>query len=133
MSSRENGDSDYSNLDQTRDTLVGNNNEVDIQLSIDNVEMSNQNTYTVAPAPRNTTFEFYLPFPTGRILYVTYTELNTFEIASLLNNRVDLTHIPDDQLSHHHNIHSFIRQQFLQQPVDHQQNNIQQQYFDSQP
>src|SRR4051794_38752207 len=120
MTSKQNGDSDYSNLDQNRDTFVDNNNEVDFQPSVDNVEMSNRDSYTGAPVPRNITFEFYLPLPTGRILYVTYTELDALEIASLLNNRVDLTHIPDDQLSHHHNIHSFIRQQFQQQSVDYQ-------------
>ena len=96
--------------------------------------MPNLNTSTAIPAPQNTTFEFYLPLPNGRIYYVTYTELSTLEIARHLNNRIDLSHIPDDQLSHHHNLHSFIQQQFLQ-PVDYQQqNNIQQQQcFDSQP
>ena len=127
MSSRQNWDSDYSNLDQT---VVGNNNG---HTSIDNVGMPNLNISTAIPAPLNTTFEFYLPLPNGRIYYVTYTELSTLEIARHLNHRIDLSHIPDDQLSHHHNIHSFIRQQFLQ-PVDYQQqNNIQQQRcFDSQ-
>jgi hypothetical protein len=106
MSSRPNVISDYSNLDQTA------------------------NTFAVAPTLRNAIFEFYLPLPNGRI---TYTELDSLEIARLLNNRIDLSHVPDDQLPRHHNIQSFIQQQFLQQPIDYQQNNVQQQYFDIQP
>ena len=128
MSSRQNWDSDYSNLDQT---VVGNNNG---HTSIDNVGMPNLNTSTAIPAPQNTIYEVYLPLSNGSICYVTYTVLSTLEISRHLNNRIDLSHIPDDQLSHHHNIHSFIQQQFLQQPVDYQQNDIQQQQcFDSQP
>ena len=128
MSSRQNWDSDYSNLEQT---VVGNNNG---HTSIDNVGMPNLNTSTAIPAPQNTIYEVYLPLPNGSICYVTYTVLSTLEISRLLNNRIDLSHIPDDQLSHHHNIHSFVQQQFLQQPVDYQQNDIQQQQcFDSQP
>ena len=53
MSSRQNGDSDYSNLDQTGNTLVGNSNEVDLQhtgTSIDNVGMPNLNISTAIPA-----------------------------------------------------------------------------------
>ena len=66
MSSRPNVISDYSNLDQTA------------------------NTFAVAPTLRNAIFEFYLPLPNGRI---TYTELDSLEIARLLNNRIDLSHV----------------------------------------
>jgi hypothetical protein len=132
MSSRQNCGPDYSNLDQTRNVLVGNNDT--INTSIENVMgMSNLNTNTVVLVPQNTTFEVYLPL-NGRIYHVTYTELNLLGIASHLNNRIDLSQVPDDQLTHHHNIQSFIQQQFLQQHVGyHQQNDIQQQYFDTQP
>ena len=132
MSSRQDSDSDYSNLNHTGNTLVGNNDE--INTSIENMMgMSNLNTNTVALVPQNTTFEAYIPL-NGRIYYVTYTELSLLGIARHLNNRIDLSQVPDDQLMHHHNIQSFIQQQFLQQHVDNnQQNNIQQQYFDIQP
>src|SRR3954470_7956326 len=83
MTSRQNGNLDNSNLDRTRDILVGDNNEVDIQPSIDNVEMSNLNSYTaMTPAPQNITYEFYQ-------FYVIYTALRQLEIVRLLNNRVD--------------------------------------------
>ncbi|PKK63847.1 hypothetical protein RhiirC2_788330 [Rhizophagus irregularis] len=55
-------------------------------------------------APQNITFEFYLSLPNDtRIYHVTYTELNSMEIARLLNNRIDLSHIPDHQLPFHYN------------------------------
>jgi hypothetical protein len=132
MSSQQDSDSDYSNLNLTGNTLVGNNDG--INTSIENMMgMSNLNTNTVVLVPQNTTFEVYLPL-NGRIYHVTYTELNLIGIARHLNSRLDLSQVPDDQLTHHHNIQSFIQQQFLQQHVDYnQQNNIQQQYFDTQP
>jgi hypothetical protein len=118
MSSQQN--SNNSNLDQNG-PFSGNSNGVDIQqTSIDNVYAN-----TVAPAPQNTTFEVYLPLD-GHIYYITYTKLNILEIARLLNNRVDLSHIPDDQFPQHHVIQSLIQQQVPQQPADYQQ---QQQYF----
>ncbi|PKY46263.1 hypothetical protein RhiirA4_461086 [Rhizophagus irregularis] len=83
-------------------------------------------------APQNITFEFYLPLPNDtRIYHVTYTELNSKEIARLLNNRIDLSHIPDHQLPFHYNVHHLIRQQIVQQFVGYQQNTIPQQSFDN--
>jgi hypothetical protein len=53
-----------------------------------------------------------------------------------LNDRINLSHIPNHQIPHHNNIQSLIQQQFQQQ-VQHpivdvyQQNNIQQQSNDT--
>ncbi len=81
----------------------------------------------------NITFEFYLTLPNDtRIYHVRYTELHPFEIAQLLNNSINLSHISDYQLPHHHNIQSLIQQQIRQQIQEsveshiYQQNNIQQ-------
>ena len=62
------------------------------------------------------TFEFYLPLPNDAQVYrVTYTALNLFEVAQLLNNGINLSHIPDHQFPHHYNIQSLIRQFFESQ------------------
>src|SRR6266498_2975262 len=81
----------------------------------------------------NITFECYLPLPNDtRIYHVRYTELHPLEIAQLLNDGINLPHIPDYQLPHHYNIQSLIQQQIqqqVQQSVEsqiYQQNNIQQ-------
>ncbi|GBC08970.1 hypothetical protein RclHR1_08510006 [Rhizophagus clarus] len=93
------------------------------------------NTDTTAPEPQNNTFEFYLPLPNNtRIYYVTYTELNSIEIARLLNNRIDLSHVPNHQLPYHYNVQHLIRQQIVprqQQIVGYQQNTISRQYYDT--
>src|SRR5438034_729976 len=71
------------------------------------------------------------------IYHVTYTELHPLENARLLNNSINLSHIPDHQFPHHYNVQSLIQQQIqqqvqqVQQPVVYQQNNIQQQSFDT--
>ncbi|PKK69672.1 hypothetical protein RhiirC2_866607 [Rhizophagus irregularis] len=86
---------DYSNLSmgQIRNNFINNSN-------------------AIAPAPQNITFEFYLPLPNNtRIYHVTYTELNSTEIARLLNNRIDLSHIPNHRLPYHYNVQHLIRQQ----------------------
>ncbi|RIA86951.1 hypothetical protein C1645_828508 [Glomus cerebriforme] len=130
-------------MDQTENNFGSlqnqyNTNERNFQhSSINNVRMSNMNNTnldtlhinTMTPAPQNVTFEFYFPLPNDtRIYHVTYTELHPLENARLLNNRINLSHIPD------HNIQSSIQQQIqqqLQQPVVYHQNSIQQQSFDT--
>ncbi|RGB41665.1 hypothetical protein C1646_751833 [Rhizophagus diaphanus] len=73
--------------------------------------------------------------PNDVIVYrVTYSELNPSENVQLLNNGINLSHIPDYQLSHHYNLQSQIRQQIQQQvqhPIIYRQNSIQQQSFDT--
>ena len=68
---------------------------------------------------------------------MTYTELHPLENARILNNSINLSHIPDQQLPHHYNIQSLIQQliqqqvqQQVQQSVVCQQNSIQQQSYD---
>ncbi|PKK62048.1 hypothetical protein RhiirC2_855928 [Rhizophagus irregularis] len=108
---------DYSNLpmDQTGNSFINNTN-------------------TIAPAPQNITYEFYFPLPKNtRIYHVTYTELNLTEVAQLLNNRIDLSHVPDHRFPYHHNVQHSIRQEIVQQSAGYQQNYIPQQSFDIQP
>ena len=70
--------------------------------------------------------------PNGtRIYHITYRELDSLEIAQLLNNRIDLSHIPYYQFPHHYNVQSLIQQWIVQPPVDHQQNTVQQQSFNT--
>ncbi|CAB4391429.1 unnamed protein product [Rhizophagus irregularis] len=112
------------------------NNNNDQRTSINNVGMSNTFIInTITPTLQNDTFEFYFPLHDNdtRIYYITYTELHPLEIAQFLNNRVNLSCIPDHQLPQHYNIQSLIRQQIqqqVQQPV-YQQNSVQQQSFDT--
>ena len=63
-----------------------------------------------------TIIEFYLPLPPR----VRYTALQLIEVAQLLNNGIDLSHISDHQFPHHHNIQSLIRQQIQQDIVESQ-------------
>jgi hypothetical protein len=110
--------------------IVENNNEHNFQDTSDfgmsNTNISTSQTSTTAPTPQNITFEFYLPLPNDtRIYHVTYTELNSTEIARLLNNRINLSHIPVHHFPHHFNVQTLIRQQIVQQPVDLPQNMIQ--------
>ncbi|CAB4373336.1 unnamed protein product [Rhizophagus irregularis] len=101
-------------------------------LPMDQTGNNFNNTNTIVPTPQNNTFEFYLPLPNDtRIYYVTYTELNSTEIARLLNNRIDLSYIPDHQLPYHYNVHRLIREEIGQQSVGYQQNTISQQSFDT--
>lgn len=72
------------------------------------------------------TFEFYLSYNT-RIYRVTNTALNKFEIAQLLNNGINLSHIPGHHFPHHYNIQFLIRQ-FVESQI-YQPNGIQQQFF----
>lgn len=91
-----------------------------------NVGMDQRINTTATSVPQNTTFEFYLSNDTSTY-YVTYIELNSSEIARLLNNNINLSHIPDFQLQHHRDIQSSIHQQIrkqTQRPV-HEQNTIQ--------
>jgi hypothetical protein len=122
---------DYSNL-----PIGNNNNNENFQnipnpnTKLDNLYINNTNM--TAPSPQNNTFEFYFPLPNDRIYHVTYTELNSTEIVRLLNNRIDLSHIPNHRLPYHYNVQHLIRQQFVQQSIDYQQNTISQQSFDTQ-
>ncbi|CAG8576883.1 uncharacterized protein OCT59_026911 [Rhizophagus irregularis] len=76
------------------------------------------NTNTTTPAPQNITLEFYFTSPDGtRIYHVTYTELNLTETARHLNSRIDLSRIPDHQLTYHYNVQHSIRQQIVQRSV----------------
>jgi hypothetical protein len=77
---------------------------------------------------QNTVFEFYFHLPNDtRIYHATYSELRPSENTRLLNNGINLSHIPDYQFPHHCNVQSFIRQQ-IQQRV---QQPVQQQSFDT--
>src|SRR6266498_2937096 len=91
------------------------------------------NTTTPAPpTPQNTTFEFYLPLPNDtRIYHVTYRELDSLEIGQLLNNSINLSHVPYYQFPHHYNVQSLIQQRIVQPPIDYQQSTVQQQSFDT--
>ncbi|RIA86369.1 hypothetical protein C1645_779878 [Glomus cerebriforme] len=104
-----------------------NNNEFCFQQN-DNVRMSNVNPTTPTSQP---TFEFYLPLPNDtRIYHVTYTELDSSEIARLLNNNINLSHIPDHQFPHHHKV-QYLIQQRIQPPIYHHHHHHQpQQSFD---
>jgi hypothetical protein len=104
---------DYSDLpiDQTGSSLtplqIPDNNEE--YTSINNAEMPSTFINTANSVSQNATFEFYFPLPNDtRIFYVTYTELHPLENARLLNNSINLSHIPDYQFSHHYNIQSWI-------------------------
>jgi hypothetical protein len=95
---------------------------------------TNLNTFTIntintaTSTTQNTTFEFYFHLPNDtRIYHVTYSELRPSENIRLLNNGINLSHIPDYEFPHHYNVQSFIRQQ-IQQRV---QQPIQQHSFDS--
>jgi hypothetical protein len=112
----------YTTLDDMDQTtplqFLDNNNN----LQNNNVEMSNETlNISTIPAPQNTVFEFYLPLPNDTIYHITYqfTKLRSLEIARRLNNGINLSHITDYQLPHHHHIHSLIKQQILH-PVDYQ-------------
>jgi len=59
----------------------------------------------------------------SRIYHATYTELNSVEIAQLLNQSVDISHIPDSQLPHHQLIQQQIQQQVSQSIDSIQQQN----------
>ncbi|CAB5378134.1 hypothetical protein RhiirA5_419520 [Rhizophagus irregularis] len=87
-------------------TRIPNNNDNSINY---HVGISNSNN----TVPSNT-FEFYLPLPNDTIYRVTYTQLHSFEISTLLNNGVDTSHIPDSHFPYHQNVQSFIRQQIHQ-------------------
>jgi hypothetical protein len=134
MNSNNQTSQDYSSLpiDQTVAPLqiLDNSNGLNIQhTSINNVEKSSNTTTFV---PQNVTFEFYFPLH-SRMYHVTYTELRPSENARLLNNSINLSHIPNNQFPYHFNIQSLIQQQIqqqVQQPVYHQQDSIQQQPFD---
>ncbi|RIA86956.1 hypothetical protein C1645_740489 [Glomus cerebriforme] len=101
-----------------------------------NVGMSNTdlNINTAIPASQNATFEFYVPSPNGtRIYHVVYqfTELDPLENARILNNTINLSHIPGYQFPHNYYIRPLIQQQIqqqVQQPVVYQQNVIQQSF-----
>ncbi|PKY58340.1 hypothetical protein RhiirA4_480172 [Rhizophagus irregularis] len=151
MNSNSQNTQDYYNLlmDQSGNSsappqILNNNNNENIQhTSTNDVGISNMslnalhNINIATPAPQNVTFEFYFPLPNDtRICHVTYqyTELHPLENARRLNDKINLSHIPDYQLSHHYNLQSLIQQQIQQQQLQHpvyQQNDIQQQSLDT--
>ncbi|RGB28565.1 hypothetical protein C1646_673141 [Rhizophagus diaphanus] len=140
MDSNNQTSQDYSDLStyQTVNSstpLHNNNNNNNQQTSINNTGISNTFIInTLTPTLQNDTFEFYFPLQNDtRIYYVTYTELHPLENARLLNNNINLSRIPYQQLPHHYDIQSLIRQliqQQVQQPV-YQQNNVQEQFIDT--
>ncbi|CAB5356827.1 unnamed protein product [Rhizophagus irregularis] len=81
---------DYPNLP------MGNSNEQHIDHNPINDVGAFINNAT--PASQNVSFEFYFPFSSSidtRIYQ--YTELHPLENARLLNNNINLSHIPDPQ------------------------------------
>ncbi|GBC02823.1 hypothetical protein RclHR1_04840006 [Rhizophagus clarus] len=100
-------------------------------IGVSNINLNTLNINTInteTSTSQNATFEFYLHLPNDtRIYHVTYSELHPSENIRLLNNGINLSHIPVDQFPHHHNVHSLIRQQ-IQQRV---QQPVQQQSFDT--
>ncbi|CAB4435142.1 unnamed protein product [Rhizophagus irregularis] len=126
---------DYYNLPIDQ---IGNNNENIQHTLINNVGVSNTNLNTLHSVPHNNNkFEFYFYLPNDTRIYrvtYSYSELNPSENVQLLNNGINLSHIPDYLFPHHYNVQSRIQQQ-IQQQVQHsniyQQNDIQQQSFDT--
>ncbi|CAB4486539.1 hypothetical protein RhiirA5_418106 [Rhizophagus irregularis] len=117
MSSNDCSTQDYLHLpeDQVGNNFVPmripNNNDNSINY---HVGISNSND--TVPSD---TFEFYLPLPNDTIYRVTYTKLRVFEIATLLNNGGDISHIPDSYFPYHQNGQGFIHQQTHQQVQQH--------------
>jgi hypothetical protein len=109
---------DYSNSPMDHNSVTSQINNETFQHT-SNAEITNMNqdnlhiNNNTIPAPQNNnTFEFYLPLPNdSRIYHVTYTELNSTEIAQFLNNNINSSQIP--------------------KPVNYQQNTIQQQSFNN--
>jgi hypothetical protein len=73
------------------------------------VEISNSDNTALL-----TTFEFYLPLPNDTVYQVTYTKLRSIDITTLLNNGVDISHIPNSHLPHHQIVQRLINQQIYQ-------------------
>jgi hypothetical protein len=104
------------------------NNAGLFDMNINTLNTNSTNNVAAASMTSNTVFEFYFHLPNDtRIYRVTYTELHPSENIRLLNNGINLSHIPDYQFPHHCNVQSFIRQQ-IQQRV---QQPVQQQSFDT--
>lgn len=99
-------------------------------INLDTSQISSNNMTT--PPLQNITYEFYFPVPNDtRVYHVTYTELNSIEIARRLNDRIDLSHLLNHQFPYHYYIQHSIRQQIVQQSGGYQQNIIPQQTFDT--
>jgi len=133
------------NSNDNRQSYPSNNNNIQhtsINVGISNMNPNTSNRLNENRFPNynyynyngpNITFECYLPLPNDmRIYHVRYTELHPLEIAQLLNDGINLPHIPDCQLPNHYNIQSLIQQQIQQQVQQsvksqiYQQNNTQQ-------
>lgn len=116
MSSNDHSAQDYLNLPEAQ---VGNSS---VPMPIPNNNDNNINYHVGISNPNNTvppkTFEFYLPLSDDTIYQVTYTRLRSLDIARLLNNGVDKSHIPDSHFPLHQNVESIIRQQ-IHQRVQH--------------
>jgi hypothetical protein len=107
----------YSNvpMNQTENSIaplqILDNGNKNIQNNfINNAGISNLNTpninnintiNTTTSMPQNTTYEFYFHLPNDtRIYHVTYSELHPSENIRLLNNSINLSHIPGYQFPH---------------------------------
>src|SRR6266542_4654669 len=105
MNSNNQTTQDYFNLPVDQQ-ILDNSNEPNIQHAlINNAGMSNTTVNTLTSVAHNIAFEFYLPLPNDtRIYHVTYTELHPLENARILNNAINLSHVPDHQFQYHYNI-----------------------------
>ncbi|GBC09688.1 hypothetical protein RclHR1_09040007 [Rhizophagus clarus] len=102
----------------TENEFIDNNNNEPSYRQTSNVGMPSRNHNSGPATSGPKTFEFYFPLSNDtndtRIYYVTYTELNSLDIARRLNENIDLSHIPNYQLSNHHNVQNSIQRQIVQ-------------------
>ncbi|GBB99409.1 hypothetical protein RclHR1_03510003 [Rhizophagus clarus] len=134
MDHTENGSAPLQNYgngnENIQHTLINNAGICDMNLNTLDVNSAFNTLNTATSMTQNPIFEFYFHLPNDtRIYRVTYSELHPSENIRLLNNGINLSHIPDYQFPHHYNVQSLIRQQIhqrVQQPV--QQSNISQMY-----
>ncbi|CAG8539023.1 uncharacterized protein OCT59_017033 [Rhizophagus irregularis] len=100
------------NYSTKNDFAIYQNDEPNIR-QISSVGM--QNNFINPAAPKSETYECYLPMPNERrFFHVTYTEIDEFEITQLLNNNINLSHIPNHQFPHHYNIQNSIQRHIIQ-------------------
>ncbi|CAB4393581.1 unnamed protein product [Rhizophagus irregularis] len=86
-------------------TMCNHSTENNFTININNDPMTSESEKT---------FEFYLALPNDTIIYVTYTKLSQIEIAQHLNNKINLSHIPNNQFSHHYYVQNLIQRQIIQ-------------------
>ncbi|RGB30958.1 hypothetical protein C1646_764664 [Rhizophagus diaphanus] len=78
------------------------NEQLNYQHSSDTMSHHNHRVNTAASGSE--TFEFYFPLPNGRFYFVTYTELNLYDIAQRLNNGINGIYTPNHQSPHLQNL-----------------------------